>query len=324
MLQQAASLHTYEYTDKIIAAIIEASNSDDRDLMEQSWLTMHSSLRPYEDDFLKRTFGIYTSSREYEDYIQEIFVVIMTDLHRWDPSTGAPTTFFKPRFLKACIAYRNLTSSTFSSSHYDGVYSDIKKATAALEQQGIQNPTPLEIRNYIAVRKKPYSEQTIVNCLEQVKDISSLDNGREVADRRFPDPLSDIVERERADEIEACIQSLEPQHRLIMEICRKIYREDEGGRKHIANRRISEEFRNIVGPVSDDWIKNIRTAAENSFKRRYNSGYYRKGNIASVRHFPQVDSVVRDEDIRCAIMKDMDAFFGDSEEDRVPATKEYV
>lgn len=313
LLKKAETLRTYEYTDEMTQAIVTASRSGDKELQEQSWLTMHHSLKAYEDDFLKKLFGIYRTSQDYEDYILEMFTVIMLDLKEWDPSIGAPTTHFAPRFKKACTRFRNKQGATFTTTHYGGVYADIKKAVNALEQQGIYAPTPIDIRNYFAANNKNHSEQTIVNCLEQVKETSSFEAGREISDSSMANPIDGILIKERAKEIRECINSLEPQHRLIMEISYRVYEENESDKKKLTNKRIADEFRRLVGPVSDEWIKNIRDAAERDFRRRYSSRHFKTSSQINVNNFLQMDSLATDEDIRKALMEDIDAVMGESD-----------
>jgi RNA polymerase sigma factor (sigma-70 family) len=309
LLNEAGNKRTSDYTQEEIDAIYQAANSDDHNLNEAAWLAVHMSLKAYEDDFLKK-FGIYKNSQDYEDYVNELFTVIMTDLKKWNPDIGALTTHLKPRFIKACITYRNTQHSTFSSTHYELVHTDIKKAVLALEQKGNYNPTPLEIRNYIAAHKKIYSEQTIMNCLEQIKEISSIDSSQDISDSITVDPINQILQKERQEEIVQCIESLEPQHKIIMEIEYMICQHEFATKRKVTNKMIAEEFRKRVGPASDEWIKNVRDAAERDFQHRLNNHYYHKRAQFNPSRFANDDQMT--EDIKAAIQKDIDAVFAAS------------
>ena len=309
ILSNAGQKRTSDYTPEEVKAVYESANSDDHELNEASWMAVHMSLRAYEDDFLKK-FGIYKNSQDYEDYVNELFTVIMMDLKKWNPEIGALTTHLKPRFIKACILYRNTQHSTFSSTHYELVHTDIKKAVMALEQKGIYNPTPLEIRNYIAANKKVYSEQTIMNCLEQIKEISSIDASQDISDSVTVDPINQILQKERRDEIIQCIESLEPQHKIIMEIEYMICQHEFATKRKVTNKMIAEEFRKRVGPASDEWIKNVRDAAERDFQHRLNNHYYHRRAQFNPSKFAPDDQL--SEDIRAAIEKDIEAVFAAS------------
>lgn len=309
LLRIAATKKTYEYTSEMNEAIVKAANSKDHALQEQAWITMHTSLRAYEDDFLKKMFGVYRTTQGYEDYLHELFLVIMLDLKKWDPKKGAPTTHFQGRFKKACIKYRN-GSSTLSSTHYEAVYTDIKKATEALAQEGVYAPSQIDFRNYLNAHGKNYSEQTISKCLDQVKELSSYEAGKETSDPVIANPIDFILRKELTDEIKKIIASLEPQHRLILEICCRVYRESDCDKGTITTKKIAEEFRRLVGPVSDEWIKNVRDAAERDFKRKYqryiNSKYKPHAKKEDVYTFRNVDSRLEDEDARVAFEEYLD------------------
>ena len=317
LLSAAGEEKTSDYSKETCDAILEAVKSNDKTLSGLACLTVHQSLRSYEDNILKH-FGVFKTSQDYDDYVNELFIVILSDLSKWDPAIGAITTHFKPRFVKACIAYRNSQGSTFSSTHYELVYSDIKKAKEALQQEGVTDPTPLELRNQIALTKKTYSEQTIINCLEQVKDVSSMDVGYDTYESVGADPIIKMIEQESKDEIMRCILSLEPQHRVIMQIEYTICQSEGLGKKKVTNRLIADEFRRIIGPASDEWIKNIRDAAERDFQHRYNTKRYRTRARVNLSQFNLDEYTKTDMDIRNAIKKDIDGFFSSEETEEDP------
>ena len=317
-LERAASIRTSDYTPEMIQAVQTAALSDDPELYQYCCLAVHKSLKKYENSILKR-FGVSPGSQDYEDYLQELFIVILEDMKYWDSSKGALTTHFVNRFKKACISTRNEQHSTFSSTHYELVHADIKRAVEVLEQNGVHSPTPLEIRNQIALMKKEYSEQTIINCMEQIKDVSSIDANRDIADGITTDPIYQVIAQEKKDDILRCIASLEPQHRLIMEIEYKICQAEPNSNRKVANRLIAEEFRNIVGPASDEWIKNIRDAAEREFQHRYQTEKYYTQKQVQVSNYMSTEYILLEDDIRRAISEDVNALFADDEEDDVSA-----
>ena len=307
LLDEAKLMKTSDYTDEMVTAIVEAANSENHFLNEKAWLTVHSSLAAYENDFLKK-FGVYRNSQDYEDYVSELFLVIVTDLNKWKPELGAITTHFKNRFMKACISQRNKNNSTFSSTHYENVHADIKKAISALEQEGIYNPSTIEIRNYLASTKKVYSEQTLLNCLAQIREISSIDTGINVADNSEYDPEKRILEKEKSEDILNCIRSLEPQYRAIMEIEYLIYKTEGKEKRKVTNKLLADEFRKRIGPASDEWIKNLRDAAERDFQHRYNKRrYHNNAQVNMTSYIPTDDLLI--SDIESAIASDMNAFF---------------
>lgn len=308
LLRKAEEQKTSDYDEETVKAVLEAAGSDDYQLNEQAWLTVHQSLRAYEDDFLKK-YGIYKTSTDYEDYVNELFIVIMTDLKKWNPSIGALTTHFKPRFTKACVNYRNIQNSTFSSTHYELVHADIKKALETLAQRGVYAPSTIEIRNEIASKKKAYSEQTIQNCMEQIKDISSIDANRDISDTAIQDPVMAIIESETKDEIMKVIEMLEPQHRLVMEVKYRIYRDGGADNKKMTTKMVADEVRRIAGTVNDEWVKNLCESANREFKHRYKNRHFNGRTNINYSPFLLDEYYQTGEDIRSAVAEDLESLF---------------
>ena len=316
LLQSAGKIKTSDYTKEMEDAIVYASKSGDSLLFEHACAAVHNSLKAYEVTFLKN-FGVPYGSQDYDDYMQELFIVIFRDLPEWDPKKGALTTHFRPRFLNACLETRN-KNSTFSSTNYEIVHKDIMRARESLEQRQVFSPTAIEIRDYLNSIGKHYSEQTIVNCLKQECDISSIDANQDIAGEIGENPVESIIKEEYRDEILQCINSLEPQHSIIMKIEYNLYNLKEiSGR--LTNKMIAEEYRRIVGPSSDEWIKNIRDAAERDFEKRYKAHFFHERPQVNFSGKLQDSMLQAADEIRAAIMEDLSLIESPDDDDDMSA-----
>jgi len=310
-LRNAQKKRTRDYDELTVAVLREAAHSNDRDLYGEAVAAVHLSLRPYENHFLITNFGLYTNSRDYEDYIQVLGEAITKELRHWDPCRGKLSTFFAPRFKKACLVFKNCGQSTMASMHYETVYMDIKKARANLEQKGIVDPSPLELRNEIALFKRAHSVQTIIKCLEMAKDVSSLDACGEFVDRTSVNPLEHVLQNEVSEQVDEVIDSMEPQYRVVLRALFN-YMQDGTGDK-MTNEELRERVMDYTGPVSEEWIRNVRQSAEADFRRRIRRKhlYEPRKSAKKKNEFHELGSIADDADILAALQNNADDLFPD-------------
>ena len=309
LLDSADGQYTSEYSPEVEQAIYEAVHSGDSTLKERACVLVHNSLRGFEDKIIGH-YGITHSSPDYQDFVQECFLTIFMEIGAWDPGKGRLSTFFDTRFRKTCTEARGNTGQ-LGTRYYENMNTDIRKAIDAFAKEGNNNPSPIELREYIRMHfNKKMSDKTITNVLEKLKDVSSIDVGKEVTyPAEYMDPVSLILQQENVREVRECIGTLEPQHRLLLEIELALMADGRFDGTGVPVKQIANEYRKHVPDATAEWVKHMKTAAERSFYRRY--GARTGGRMTPVNAGKAVmHEVMQDEeDIRCAIEMDIDRIF---------------
>ena len=311
ILRGAKGKYASNYSDEESQAICDAVHSGNQFLKNEATLLVHEGLEYFEETFMKH-FGITKQSSYFNDYKQELSLTILENLPDWNPEKGKLTTYFQVYFKNTCTKTHNKTS-TFKSRHYENVNVDITKAMNALEQEGNLNPSPIEIRDYMTTNMgRTHSERTISNCLEQRVEITSYDATKELFGNGLgSDPLTQVLANERRQEVVKCIESLEPQHRIIMEIELKMYDTIADNSRKIKISGLTEECKKLISTAKPEWIKSLKVAAEREFSTRMKKILNR--NDAPVTHTYKSSEYLKQlkEDIEMAASENLDALFAD-------------
>lgn len=140
---------------------------------ERAILLVRNILKNFSNSYIKkhRTEG---GANDEADFRQNIDLIIVEKLSKWEPRKGNLTTFFGPQFDKICQRERNRTSPLFSA-YYDDVSYIITRAKEELTSQKKPVTTENVISTIKGSRRGHYSEKAIGWVLSDVPEVVSID-----------------------------------------------------------------------------------------------------------------------------------------------------
>lgn len=269
ILKNAYGKYASDYTDEEQKAICAAASSGVDVLHSEAVMLVDDGLRHYKEHFA-RAYSKSTSKQDLDDYYQDLSIAIMEHISEWVPEKGKLTTFFQVFFKNACTKTRN-SASTFKSRHYENANVDIKRAENALALEGNQNPSAIEIRDYLSkTMKRPPSERTIQNCIAQNVTLTAIDANKDLpGGDMMADPLSKVVLDEFREDVKQVIDTLEPQHKIIIAAELDLIEsgEVEPG-KRVKTSLLTRECQKKIPSIKAEAIKAMQASAEREFKRK--------------------------------------------------------
>lgn len=261
-----------ELSDAEKAVLREAAHSTDRDLYNEACLAVHECLKKYECKILSKQ-GVTGGHQNFEDYRDDMFVVIMENLKDWDPAKGDLSTWFKPHFQKVCVLQRAQTRAGKSSRYYENIATLVDRARKALVAESGEEPTSFEVQAYMKLifKVKNVSIHTIEQALSIAQPTVPLDLQEwslKASDRG--NPLEEFLREEHSELVRKCIKHLEPFYQRIIGIEYDIYKRGLDQGKHIANQMIADLYNERYGghPTAE-WIKIHRACAERELMKAY-------------------------------------------------------
>ncbi len=264
ILDDTGKYQANQFPEELKNAIYAAMQTDDTDLRIAAAYCVHVGLERFEQKIIIAN-GIRYSDDSFNDYMQDMYLMIASSLEKWDPAYSL-TTFFEPRFQFACRMEReNSANTAFDSKYYEKVYFMVQRAITSLRQRNITNPTTLQIHGYL-IEEVQYecSLKTIEECMQVVKDIASLDvSDNALQSHLAPDPLTSVLKNEQAEMLRRVIDGMELQYRIIMEIEMALYEMKEY-QDEIPDDVLAALYSKYTETtVSADWIHRQRLVAEN-------------------------------------------------------------
>lgn len=300
-LERIVGKHTQTLTPEEKQTIKEAAQSDNKELRGLAAYVVHECLRRYECNVMAR-YGIKKGNQDFEDYINQMYVVIAEKLPRWDPDKANLSTYFVHYFNMTCVQMRALARPGTSTRYYENTGNHIEHAIEDLRKESNRDDiTYQEIQAYIKMHyKEDISLETIYNYMAECKpNVCSLDalneqeNAWEAPNATFDGPETEILRKERSEEIKRAIDSLEPFYGKIIKLELSIMQ--ALGRDKISNAMLceyyQEQYRESVSP---EWIKMIRNAAEREFQKRLQ--HLAIIDKAPIHNFERMEHFARKED----------------------------
>ena len=265
VLDDAKGLKPQQFTPIIKQAIVHAvSKESSLELKQKAWMLVYHALYPY----IVKNVGHYAIKGNFEDYMNDFFIVIMENLGRWRPEQGKLTTFFGPLLEKSCNVTQ-FKEQTFTSMYYRDAYIDIARVVNELAIKGITEPTEKEIHAALKKKGLKHSIKTVRETLYQNIRIVSLDSPNE-DDNCLLDILTTEKKKNKvAENARKAIDSLEDTYRIIIDAECDFYAEN-ASRKKIKIDELKERVMPKLGDVSTAWLRHKRGCAERQFFHNYN------------------------------------------------------
>ena len=270
ILDRVSKKRSTDLTEEEIRVIQEASHDENAQTRGMAAYAVHQCLHKFECDEMAR-FGIKAGHQEFDDYLNELYIVIAKKLPGWEPEKGNLSTYFVRDFRMTCTKLRGDSRSGSSSRYYENIGVQIEHAMDALQKENNREATPLEIQAYIAL--KYHSEvaiQSIENYRTQIKaETIPLDECPwATPDTIFDNPEIELLRQEKCEEIRRIIDGMEPYHGRIIQLEREIFEMTSCNK--IKNSELCDLYNERFGEhVKSDWIKMVRASAERDFQRQF-------------------------------------------------------
>ena len=268
---------TTEFTKDEIIAIHQAMKSDNPNLKSKCCLVVHECLLAYECDIMKK-YGIKKGHQDFGDYINEMFIVIMTQLESWNPNRASLSTYLTPYFEQVCTMQQKNKRPCTSSRYYENIGNLVNHAVDALRKKNSVEPTVYEIQAYIKMTNR---QEVAIQTIERFKSMNqesiSIDSNPWVGpDAVAGDPEEEYLKKEKKQDIQQTIASMEPCFRKIMVIIYEIYTKEQID-GNIPNSDIAELYNERYGTnVSSDYIKLMRISANREFIKIFKKTQYQE------------------------------------------------
>lgn len=202
-----------------------------------------------------------------EDFYQQGFLAICEHYEDYDPSCGAPTTFFQGH-IKGAIQKNSDNSVQKISPYYSKRKREIEKAIENLNEAGIQNPTDKQIQIEL-MKKNPKLRifsirraRNIINCAKEV----SYDNedfalaNSEDAGMLTVSPEVKFIHEEMKMTLKEAITTLTP---LQQEIINLKFFSDESTDGPVKNREIAKKLDKNQDRIRREYNIAIKKLAQN-------------------------------------------------------------
>lgn len=150
-----------------------------------------------------------------EDLMSELYIAVHVNIHKYDGKHSL-FTFFDPIVTSAFMIAKGAGRGGMMSKYYHDVGVTIRRAEQELKAAGFNDPSLLDIRDYIFVKfKKTISEATIERYYKYSQDIESIDaSEKQYAAEDETDPELAVIEQERKIEFYEGVNKLTPRYRL--------------------------------------------------------------------------------------------------------------
>lgn len=154
---------------------------------------------------------------EKEDLMSELYIAVHTNIYKYN-GVHPIFTFFDPIVNAAFTIARGTGKGGGMSKYYQDVGVTIRRAENELSAKGYDNPSILDVRDYIKVRYgKNISESTIERYKKYAQDVESMDGSeKQFASDGIGDPEDIVMEEEKKLEFYKGLDKLSPRHRLLV------------------------------------------------------------------------------------------------------------
>lgn len=203
------------------ADIREAVNCGIKDLFDLGCMVAYKAISP-------RFTRVALSYRDkdgrttLEDLLQELWVVILSDIKRYDPAYDL-LTFFTPRVNKAFIETKYKGKGIGMTTYFQSVGITINRAIREINKRGYDNPSPQDIKDQIWLDsdgKKTVSVTTIKRYLDSEISVSTLDGKENTvysSDDKYDNPEKGTIKREESILFKKTLDSMSPVYRCVIE-----------------------------------------------------------------------------------------------------------
>ena len=275
VLDDAKGLKPQQFTPTIKQAIVHAvSKESSLELKQKAWMLVYNSMYSYINRMVDRYVVQEQDNRD--EYLNDIFIVIIENLGRWNPKYGNLITFFKPFIMRSCCRTQ-FKEQTFSSTHYKYVFNNILKAKKELSKKGIYEPDENQIYTVFKSKGLHYSLSAIQKAIKESNQMVSLDwinesvcSDNEAYHEPFSeayDPLFYILKKEKEKEFKECLDSLNSEEKRILKI---EYLSENGHHKRVTNQYIASMLGIELNADTNNKISNLRYSAVRKFIHSFN------------------------------------------------------
>lgn len=267
LLAGAKGKRTSDFSFEESKAIVTAMMSNSKELRDNAIMLVSDAL----ENFMSYTLfqnGVTKNSRDFDDYMQSLRLVVIEELENWTPESGQLTTFFRQRFEKAFMKEKN-KSSTITSLYYENVAINVSKAKKEMMEE-TEAPSAEEIYKHLqTAAATKHTLASIKTAMAMQKEVVSLYSQPEDGNGYLLDTIAAVEADDETikDMIEDHIRKLKGDDRKIISAIYSIYQDGET-RKNISNDMLRREVQKYFGEdISDKWLETKKESAKRALRR---------------------------------------------------------